>query len=52
MVLHDAKLRHLYRSLSGFRLLDGKWDCNIKMDLKDIGYEGVDGIYLAKNMNK
>jgi len=27
-----------------------KWKDNIKMDLRVIGYEGVDWIYLAQNM--
>jgi hypothetical protein len=26
-----------------------KWDDNIKMDLKEIVYEGIDWIYLARN---
>jgi hypothetical protein len=31
---------------------DGEWDDNIKMDLKERGWEGMNWTYLAQNRNQ
>jgi hypothetical protein len=28
-----------------------RWEDNIRMDLMEIGWEGVDGLYVAQGMN-
>jgi hypothetical protein len=50
-VAHMWETRNVYKTVFGNKPLGGstcRWE-DIKMDLKEIGWEGVDWIYLAED---
>jgi hypothetical protein len=56
-VAHMREMRNAYKILVGklkrkrlLRISRHRWEYNIKMDLKETGYEGVDWINLAQDM--